>query len=91
MALCFCVRIGVRGGAETRLRARSIPRTQQPQKFLTFLKAEGGAGGGRQKVERKFLGVASQWHTGLVYHHMQSLGIHFLHIACYYHGRHNKN
>jgi hypothetical protein len=36
-----------------------VPARSNPKNFLTFLKAEGGAGGSRQKDERKFLGVAS--------------------------------
>ena len=57
MALYFCVRIRVRGGAE-RASGRSSPRAATPKKFPYLKeKAEGGAGGGRQKLKGNF-GVA---------------------------------
>ena len=84
MALCFYVRIGARGDADTRLGARSYLAHSNPKNFLTFQKAEGGAGGSRQKVERKFLGVASQWHTSSVYHTIGNMNIAFPDTYLYY-------
>ena len=37
---------------------------------LPFQKSGRGCGGSRQKVERKFLGVASHWPAGLFYHYI---------------------
>ena len=58
MALYFCVRIGVRGGA-TRLGSQLVPRREQTQIHpYLFLLAEGGVGEAALNIERMGLGFA---------------------------------
>ena len=52
----------------------------QSHPYLLLL-AGGGVGEAALHIERMGLGVAGLCHTGSIYHNMQSLGIHILHIT----------